>query len=115
MAKIQRQEAWSTRIPPTSGPRIKEIPVQAVQLPTALPWAGPVKFDIIIASELGTRKAPATPCNALAPTRKPLFGATAHNSDAMPKPSRPRLKILLRPNRSDNEPAIRIKEPNVSK
>src|SRR5947209_4578317 len=115
MAKIQRQEALSTNTPPTRGPRMKEIPVQAVQVPIALPCGDPEKAEIIMASELGTSKAPAIPCRARAIIKKLLLGAIAHNSEAVPKPKSPRVKIRLRPSKSDNEPAIRISEPSVSR
>ena len=40
---------------------MNEIPVQAVQVPIAFPCSGPLKFAMIIARELGTSSAPATP------------------------------------------------------
>ena len=43
----------------------------------------------ITASELGTSSAPATPCSARAATSKPMLGASAHSSEATPKPPTP--------------------------
>ena len=67
--KIARQEARPIRAPPPAGPSTVAIPVQAVQVPTALPRASPSKVEATIASEPGTSSAPATPCRARAPIR----------------------------------------------
>ena len=59
--KIARQEIASTSAPPPAGPSTVAIPVHAVQVPTAFPRASPSKVEATIASEPGTRSAPATP------------------------------------------------------
>ena len=53
IAKIQRQEAWSTSWPPISGPSTLPIPPQAVQAPTARPRSSGGKVDTITASAAG--------------------------------------------------------------
>src|SRR5882724_9870698 len=97
IANIQRQEALSTSRPPTNGPRMNEIPVQAVQLPIALPWAGPEKVEMISANELGTRSAPAMPCKPRKRINEVLLGAAAQSKEAIPKPHSPSFRIRLRP------------------
>ena len=88
-AKIARQEIRPTRAPPPAGPKTVAIPVQAVQVPTALPRASPSKVAATIASEPGTSSAPATPCSARAPIRNSSLGAAAQSSELTPKATRP--------------------------
>src|SRR5579884_889957 len=109
IANIQRHEAKSTNRPPTKGPIIKAIPVQAVQLPMALACAAPAIELIIKAKELGTNKAPAIPCTARKMTKAVDEGARAQSSEAMPKPISPTVKMRRRPNKSDSDPAIKMR------
>ena len=51
----------------------------------------------MIASEAGVSSAPNTPCRPRATTSSSIVGATAHSSDASPKPATPRLKIRRSP------------------
>src|SRR6185312_5179165 len=123
MPKTQRQEPAedacappaSTSAPPSSGPIRNEIPVQAVQLPIACACASPVNPSRINASELGTSKAAATPCNPRAAIRKVGVGASAQSTEVRPKPTRPAANTRLRPNRSETDPAIRISELSESR
>ena len=41
MKKIHRQDAYSTRMPPSGGPSMVPIPLQAVHWPTARPLSLP--------------------------------------------------------------------------
>lgn len=68
---------------------MKAMPVQAVHVPIALPWAFWWNDDMIMANELGTSKAPKTPCSALATISVGALGANAHNKDVIAKPYRP--------------------------
>ena len=102
--KIARQEARPIRAPPPAGPSTVAIPVHAVQVPTALPRASPSKVEATIASEPGTSSAPAMPCRARAPIRKPELGATAQSADVAPKETRPATNIRRRPNWSPSDP-----------
>ena len=70
---------------------------------------------MIIARELGTSSAPATPCRARATIKIVALGATAASSDVTPKPIRPTANARFRPNRSDSEPASKIRDPSVNR
>jgi hypothetical protein len=80
------------------------MPVQAVQVPTALPRASPSKVAATIASEPGTSSAPAIPCRARAPTKNSSEGATAQSAEVAPKAIRPATNIRRRPNWSPRLP-----------
>ena len=82
--KIARQESSPISAPPPAGPITVAIPVQAVQVPTALPRDSPSKVAATIASEPGTSSAPAIPCRARAPIRSPADGSerAEHRGDA---------------------------------
>ena len=83
--KIARQELIPIRAPPPAGPSTVAIPVQAVQVPTALPRAAPSKVAATIASEPGTSSAPAIPCRTRAPIRNSALGETAQSAEVAPK------------------------------
>ncbi len=102
--KIARHESASTSAPPPAGPITVAIPVQAVQVPIAFPRAGPSKVAVRIAREPGTSSAPASPCSAREPIRIWLVGATAHITEVIAKPTRPRMNIRRRPNWSPSAP-----------
>ena len=59
--KIARQESRPIRAPPPAGPSTVAIPVQAVQVPTALPRSAPSKVAATIASEPGHQQRPGDP------------------------------------------------------
>ena len=115
MRKIQRQDASTSSSPPASGPSTPKIAPHAVQLPIAAPRSDAEKVFTITASELGTSSAPAIPCTARAATSGPIDGASAHASDATPKPATPIAKIRRSPYRSPSDPPTRISEPSVSR
>src|SRR4051794_22360138 len=73
--KIARQEVSPIRAPPPAGPITVAIPVQAVQVPTALPRAAPSKVAATIANDPGTSNAPAIPCKARAAIKNSTVGA----------------------------------------
>ncbi len=112
--KIARQESASTRKPPPAGPITVAIPVQAVQVPTAWPRAGPSKAAATIASEPGTSSAPAIPWRARAATRSCTVGASAQRIEQAPKPIRPATKTRRRPSWSPSEPPTSSSETRVS-
>ncbi len=113
--KIKRQEPIARSSPPASGPSTPAIAPQAVQLPIALPRSDSENVLTITASELGTSSAPATPCSARAITSATIVGASAHASEATPKPPTPIANTRRSPNRSPSEPPTRISEPSVSR
>ncbi len=112
--KIARQESSPIRAPPPAGPSTVAIPVQAVQVPTALPRASPEKVAATIASEPGTSSAPATPCRARAPTRNSSEGATAQRAEQAPKAISPITYIRRRPNWSPRLPPTKSSATRVS-
>ena len=113
MAKIQRQEAWSTSCPPITGPSTLPIPAQAVHAPTALPRSSGGKVVTITASAAGVSTAPATPWSARAATSSSIVGASAQNMEVTPKPATPRANTRRSPKMSPSEPPIRSSEPSV--
>lgn len=94
--------------PPRSGPTIIAAVVEAVQMPMARERRGSTIVEVMRASELGTRKAPAAPCAARAMTRKTASGASATAMDATPKAMRPMRRTRMRPNASLTAPATRM-------
>ncbi len=102
--KIARHEVRPISAPPPAGPSTVAIPVQAVQVPTALPRAAPSKVAATIASDPGTSSAPATPCRARAAIRNSTEGAIAQSAEVAPKATSPMTKIRRRPNWSPSEP-----------
>ena len=111
--KIARQEVIPIRAPPPAGPITVAIPVQAVQVPTALPRAAPSKVEATIASEPGTSSAPVTPCSARAATRNSSVGAIAQRTEVKPKPIKPKTNIRRRPNWSPRLPPTSSSETNA--
>lgn len=89
--------------------------VAAVQMPIARAWAAPRNVDVINASELGTRNAPAAPCTARKPTTSSTVGARAMAVEATANPTRPTRSTRARPSESLTEPATRISEPSVTR
>ena len=57
-----RHESELTSTPPTNGPRIEVAADAPAQTPNARPCSSPWKLAVMIASEPGTRSAPAAPC-----------------------------------------------------
>ncbi len=112
--KIARQEVSPIRAPPPAGPITVAIPVQAVQVPTALPRSAPSKVAATIASEPGTSSAPAIPCRARAAIRNSTVGAIAQSAEQAPKAIRPMTNIRRRPNWSPSEPPTSSSETRVS-
>src|SRR6185312_6102733 len=115
IAKIQRQESWSMSRPPSSGPATKKMPVQAVQVPTAAPRSSPSKQAVMIASELGTSSAPATPCRVRPAMSRAELGAIAQIAEVTAKPPSPTRKMRRRPSRSPSEPPTNSSDESVSR
>ncbi len=80
--KIARQESARPAPRPRPVRATVAIPVQAVQVPTALPRSAPSKVAATIASEPGTSSAPAIPCRARAAIRNSTVGAIAQSAEA---------------------------------
>jgi hypothetical protein len=93
----KRHESASVRNPPAAGPARVEMPLHAVHVPIARPLASPSKVAVRIASEPGTRSAPARPWRALSAIKTPVVGASAQRMEVAPKPTRPIAKTRRRP------------------
>ena len=115
MTKIQRHEPTASSSPPTSGPTTVAIPPQAVQEPIAAPRSESGKVATMTARALGVSSAPATPWRARIAIRTPIVGASAHSSEATPKPPTPIENTRRSPSTSPSEPPSRISEPSVSR
>ena len=98
MPNTHRQLRASTSTPPSGGPTTNAVPVHAVHVPIARACAAPVNRALIIASELGTRKAAPTPCRHRAATSTHPFGATAHSTEATAKTASPARSTVSLPN-----------------
>ena len=113
--KIHRHDAASISDPPTNGPITAAIPDHAVHDPIAPPRSAGGKAATITASALGVKSAPNTPCKPRAPTTNQIDGATAHSSDAAPKPPTPSANTRRSPNTSPSDPPTRISDPSASR
>src|SRR5216683_8027062 len=85
MKKTQRQEAYCTSQPPSTGPRAEVIDVKPDQVPMARPRCSLSKKAPMMARLPGTSSAPPTPCTARAMIRKVMFGANPHAAEASVK------------------------------
>ena len=97
IANTQRQEAWSTITPPSSGPAIVAMPPQAVHIPIAADRWPVGKAPTMIASALGVRSAPAAPCSARAAISTPIVGASAQATEKTPNAPTPIAKVRRSP------------------
>ena len=113
--KIQRHDAACTSRPPPSGPITVATPVHAVQVPIAAARSPSPNVSRISASELGTSRAPATPCTPRAAIRTSLLGASAHTSEHTPKPIRPAWNTRRRPSTSPSDPPSNSSDDSVSR
>lgn len=102
-------------MPPISGPTIAAALVQPDHCPMAFDCAGPENDEMIMASELGTRSAPAIPCSAREITNTSPVHASPHITEVTAKPASPHSRILALPKWSESEPATRINAPSVSR
>ena len=113
--KIARHERASISAPPPAGPITVAMPLQAVQVPMALPRSAPSKVAARIASDPGTSSAPANPWNARPAIRISTFGAIAQTIDVTAKPARPYMNIRRRPNWSPRLPPTSSSETSASR
>lgn len=89
--------------------------VSPVQMPIARPRAVPSNSLVMIASDEGTSRAPATPWMPRAMTRNVGSGAAAIATDASPNSTSPTRRMRMRPNASDSDPATRMSAPRVTR
>ncbi|RIH88939.1 hypothetical protein Mterra_00890 [Calidithermus terrae] len=95
--KAARQPTVSTITPPTSGPSSVVAEDAADQTPMARPCSPSENPARISASEPGTSRAPATPCNSRPRISTSMLGASPHRAEVTPKPTSPTAYIRLRP------------------
>src|SRR5207249_1239842 len=105
--KIQRQDRYVVRTPPTSGPTATAAPVVAPQIPNAVPRSRPWNSWERSASEVANMIAPPIPCEARARIRKSGELAAPQRAEAAVNRTTPPTKTRLRPSRSASEPALR--------
>ncbi len=114
-AKIQRHDALSMSQPPRNGAITVAIPDHAVHEPIAAPRSSGANAATITASALGASSAPKIPCSTRAATSTSMLGASAHSSDAMPKPATPIENTRRSPSTSPSEPPMRMSDPSASR
>ena len=101
------------RKPPSSSPTAAPLPASAPKMPNAFARSpGSVKVVASSDSEAGARMAPNAPWTARAAMSIPNDWAAPPTAEAMAKPSRPPMKVHLRPNRSEMRPPSSSSEPN---
>ena len=79
------------------GPARNEALVHAVHCPMAFDCAASRNVEMISASELGTRSAPAMPCTPRSTMRNSAVGEIAMSSDATPNAMSPTRSTTMRP------------------
>ncbi len=102
--KAQRQEKWSTRKPPTTGPMAAVMPLNADQVPMARPRSASGKPAPSSARLPGTSSAAPMPCSARAAISWPVSCAAAQAADASTNTATPSRNMRLRPKRSPSAP-----------
>ena len=92
-----RQEMVFTSRPPTNGPRMVVAADAPAHRPKARPCSSPWKVAVMMASEPGTRTAPAAPCRIRQTIRNSIDGAIPHRSEVAANPTRPIANMRRRP------------------
>ena len=110
-----RHESTSVRMPPSSSPTAAPPPAMAPKMPKAFARSDEsTKVVLSSPSAEGASMAPNTPCSARAATSTPNESAAPPIAEAMENPSRPPMKVHLRPNMSPMRPPSSSSEPNAS-
>jgi hypothetical protein len=74
------------------------VPAEApAQMPKARPCSSPSNVAVMMASDPGTRIAPAAPCSTRNTMSSSMFGAMPHSSDVTPNATSPMENIRFRP------------------
>ena len=103
------------RRPPSSRPIAAPPPAIAPKMPNALARSGgSVKVVVSSDSAAGASSAPKTPCSARAATSSSKLWAAPPSAEATAKPSRPAMKVRLRPKRSPMRPPSSSRLPKAS-
>src|SRR3954451_5959117 len=110
-----RHESHSVRMPPSSSPNAAPPPAMAPKMPNALARSDE-STNVVLSSPSaeGASMAPNAPCSAGAATSTSNEFAAPPMAEAMENPSRPPMKVHLRPNMSPMRPPSSRSEPNAS-
>ena len=92
-----RHDIASTRIPPTNGPRMVVAADAPAHRPKARPSSSPWKVEVMMASDPGTKIAPAAPWSTRKTMSRMMLGANPHISEVTPKATSPMANIFRRP------------------
>src|SRR5258706_9669882 len=106
MKKIARHEAWSMKKPPTNGPTIIVIDVNADQVPIALPRSLSGNVALMMARLPGTMRAAPMPCSARNAISIRMLGASPQAIEPAVNTATPMRKMRLRPSRSPSAPPV---------
>jgi hypothetical protein len=99
-------QKWSSKVPPTSGPRTTPRPTTPDQIPIANARSrASVNTLVRIDRVAGMMNAAAPPMTARAPTSWPTPVVNAATADAAPNTASPRVRARRRPKRSPSVPA----------
>ena len=102
-------------MPPRRSPSAPPPPAMAPKMPKALPRsAGSVNVVVSSDSAAGASSAPKTPWPARATTSMSKLTAAPPIADITANPTRPTMKVVLRPSRSDSRPPRSSRLPNAS-
>ena len=112
--KIDCQETFSTRKPPTTGPIARAIALAPAQVPIALPRSSGGNVFVMIESVAGIISAAPTPCIA-----RPAMSHTSVCEKAMKRLERPKIatpirKTRRRPKMSPRRPPVTSRTAKVS-
>src|SRR5215472_10298619 len=112
--KTQRQEAYWTNTPPSTGPTTVVRAENPDQVPKARPRCSSLKEALIMARLPGTSRAAPMPCTARATMRDSTVGESPHQMEDRVKTAMPRAKMRRRPYRSPRDPPTRMSEERKS-
>src|SRR5437660_10919556 len=110
----QRQEAYWTNTPPSTGPTTVVSAENPDQVPKARPRCSSLKEALIIARLPGTSRAAPIPCTARARISDSTVGESPHQMEDRVKTAMPRAKMRRRPYRSPRDPPTRMSEERKS-
>ena len=99
-------QAIATSAPPSTGPMTRPTAATIVFVPIASPSSSFGNASVTSAAAFAKRNAPPTPCSTRQRISTVPLPAKPAPSDAAEKTRKPSTYACLRPNRSDNRPAV---------
>jgi hypothetical protein len=112
--KIARQETYSARAPPTTGPIASASADTPAQVPIALPRSSAGNVTVMIESVAGIMNAAPAPWRARPATSQPSPGARPIAALESANTTTPKRNILRRPRMSPRRPPVTSSTANVS-